>query len=770
MIPAPEQTQNHVAPLPAGDILPVTGTDLNRQDGRVRPYTNGNSATLDTIRRNGWLILGLILCGAAAGTFIALLQPPVYEARASLEILALNEDFLNMKQSSPTTTNDGSYDSSELQTEVQLLTSNSILDQVSDKLHRAGDFKPAEPVLKMPSWTLLKSAGHDQTSGNQRLIANALDSIKARVRSRTRLIDVSVDSSDPLLATQAANALTKEFIEQSVEARWQAGQSISEWLTRELGDLRKRLKKSEDDLQSYARNSGLVFTEQDANVSDTKLLQLQQELSTATADRIVKQSRYESAQASSPDSLPDVLGDPSLRETASKITDAKRQLAEMSTVFNSGYSKVKRTEAELQVLEAAFEKGRASILYRIKNEYLEAARREKLLQSAYSAQVGDVTKDKEKFVQYSMLKSEVDSSRHLYDSLLQQLQQASVTSAMRAGNVRVVDVAQIPDTPISPSWKKNSVLGILGGLFLGIWISVTRERYNQRLRDPGDIRFWTKLPELGLVPKAILISQTKPRKALGVSPLHLGAARQLLEPRGMEIYNSRSDYGSAGMLAEAFRGILTSIFFSEKNGFEPRLIVITSAIPSEGKTTVVSNLAMAMASTGKEVLVIDADLRRPRIHTLFDVPNAPGLVEYLKREPMVGASLQRTIQKTAVRGVDVLTSGSTQDGADHLLHSPRLRQLAAEARAQYDVVLIDSPPIQMTAARLVGRLSDAAIIVARAERTTRDQILAVKQQLREDGITVLGAILNDWDPKKSRNAYYKSYYSGAYSSYIGSRE
>ncbi len=357
--------------------------------------------------------------------------------------------------------------------------------------------------------------------------------LKVRVAGQTRILEITYDSPDPQLAAQTANTLTSEFIEQNLESRWKTTEKTSDWLSRQLDGMRIKLEHSEDALQAYARNSGLIFTDEKTNVSGDKLRQLQQELSTATGDRILKQSRYEMAQSSPPDALPDVLNDESMQDTRQKITDLRRQIAELSTTYTPEFKKVKQAQAELTTLQAAFDRDRAAILSKIRNEYDEATRREKLLTAAYDAQTKEVTGEGEKSIQYNILKREVDSNRQLYDTMLQQLKESTMASAMRASNIRVVDPATVPRRPYKPNAPQSAALGLLAGIFGGAAFIVMRDRADRTIQQPGDANFYLNVPELGIIPSGDI---DKSRTGMAVHLRALLQAARAAQPRA--VWNS----------------------------------------------------------------------------------------------------------------------------------------------------------------------------------------------------------------------------------------
>jgi capsular exopolysaccharide synthesis family protein len=723
---------------------------------------------LQILRRHKLALTAFALVGLGLGIVVTAVQTPVYRTSTSLEVLNLNEDFMNMKQSSPVSDVDSSYDTSEVETQVKLLQNQELLARVVAKLdpsYQASQQTP-QPALPLTGWRAwLKIAPPGNVSPLRARLFQAAGSLKVRATPRTRIIGLTIDSTDPRLAANFANTLDDEFIEQNLEARWKTTQRMGDWLGREMGDARDKLTRAEDGLQTYARNAGLIFTGVDSNVATEKLQQIQLQLSGATADRINKQSRYELAQAAPPDALPDVLNDQGYRDTQAKLNDLHRQIADLSAIYNPDYGKLKQAQAQAASLQAAIDRNRTDIVARIKNDYTDASRREKLLAATYDIQTRVVTGQGEKAIQYNILKREVESSRQLYDTMLQQMKQSTIASAIRAGNVRVVDPAKPPTTQASPSLRIDCALGLLLGLFAGVAMVLIREGADRTLQQPGDAQFWTNLPELGAIPSARFEGGRASNDAharIKVPEESLGGKVMVAAGRAKASPELITWQRSPSFMAEAFRTVLTSILFIGENGTSPRVLVFTSAASGDGKTTAVSNLGIALAEIGRRVLIIDADLRRPRQHTIFDVPNEAGLSTLLKSHESKPDAWAGLVQDTKVPGLWLLPSGPATHAVANLLYSPRLTELLAKAKAEYDMVLLDTPPmLQMTDARVLGRMTDAVILVARAEQTTRDALVAATQRLAEDRIRVLGTILNDWNPKRSSKGYY-GYYRGGY--------
>src|ERR1035438_4600694 len=419
-------------------------------------------------RRKGTVILAAFF-GILIGVLVTLPQTPVYQARASLEIQDINQNFMNSKDMSPV--NDtGSYAAlTDIQTQIKILQSETLIERTVQKLRAV---KPADlqsETGRIPSWrkalNLPAPTVVDERESSLRAAANNL---KVRAAGQTRVIELMFDSTNPKLAADFLNTLTNDYIDQNIEVRWQMSQRPADWLGRQLDEMRIKLERSEDALQAYARQAGLLFTGEKENVSEEKLRQLQTSLSAAQADRVARQSKWEIARAADAETLPDVLNDPSLREYQGKLADLRRQYAELVATYKPEYGKVKRVNAQITEITATLERERKSILERIRHEFDESSRRESLLALDYKTQAALVTADGEKSIQYNILKREVDSNRQLYEAMLQKVKESSIASAMRASNARVVDAAQLPRLPYKPSLRTNAAMGLLAGLFLGV--------------------------------------------------------------------------------------------------------------------------------------------------------------------------------------------------------------------------------------------------------------------------------------------------------------
>ncbi len=711
-------------------------------------------------------LLYFALAGLIAAILFSLAQTPLYRARTSLEIQDFNEDFLDLKSVDPTDSTGNRTAESYIGTQIKILQSESLLERVIDRL----ELHEAPPPT---GWRAFVSrAGHglrlsspSRRSEKEELIRQAERNLTVSASGRTSLLEVLYLSPDPKLAADFANTLVSEFIEQSQEMRWKSTQRTAEWLTSHLDEMKAKLEQSEAQLQDYARTSGLTITSEKDNVAEIRIKELQEELSRAQADRVAKQAKLEEAKSKPADSLPEMLEDVTLRDYRVKLTDLQRQLVELRATLTPAHYKVQRVEAQIAELQSAFQKQRGLILRRIANEYEAARRRETLLAKAQAEQEKIVADQSSKAIHYNTLKREVDSSRQLYESMLRRVKQASLAAAMRASNVLVVDSAKPPLFPYKPNLPKNSVLGLFIGVFLGLGFVLMEESFDRRIRAPGDVQIYLNLPELGVIPRAELPATQKTSKGF--------YARHALSPPSQRNQLSSPDdcpelatwQHKASLLADCVRTALISILLPSQNGDHPHVVVLTSPCPGDGKTTVASNLSIAMAEIRQKVLLIDGDLRRPRLHKIFGISNDWGLSDVLRAGTALEAiPIANLVSKTKVSSLYVMAGGRGPVTTPALLYSARMNGLLDRLRSEFDMVLIDAPPvIHLADARVLGRLADGVILVIRAGLTTPESAMITCQRFAEDGTRVLGTILNSWDPKAKGRYGYSYEYHGAYS-------
>lgn len=726
------------------------------------------------IGTNKLLLLMAALLGLGGALLVARLRTPTYQTHALIELQGINEHYLNMQSLDPLAS-DESVAPSYLQTQLKILQSRKLLRDVADRLSLASRPEFAEQVPAWRRWLVAGPTGSQQPDPqaaglNKRTEEEARrraalewlrDAVSTRVVPETRLIEITAVSADPTLAPLVANTVADQYIKHSLDARWESIKQTSDWITPKLDELQAKLEASERALQAYAGSSGVMYMSEGENsVAETKLIQLETELSKAEAERVTKQTEHELASSTQPEFFPKAAEDTASKEFQIKLTDLRRQLAELRENYTPSHYKVQQVQAEIRELEAALAAQHVTLSKRIGNAFTAALRREELLKQQYQAQAKLVSDQAAKIVRYNVLKHEVKSNQDIYDQLLRQLKAAGVASAMHANNIRVLDAAEPQTRPDSPDLRWHSIIGLVAGLFGGVLFIFGRQHADRTMHGPGQTARYLSVSELGCIPKI------PAKRAIHVTRNHTGNMQDI-EGSGARTSSPRetlglnapvpdmrhgtqaalvSWYEKSSLPAECFRAAVASLRLSSESGVRPRIIVVTSAGPSEGKTTMVANLGIALAEIEKTVLLVDADVHRPRLHNVFGLSNQTGLISLLKdARPIDEYSAEELGKKTAVPGLSLLPTGPILPlgQVNGLLNSDRVPLLLAALKREFSTVLIDTPPaLGVSYARVLARLADTTILVIRAEHTTIEVARAAYQRLVEDRIRVDGTILN----------------------------
>lgn len=695
-----------------------------------------------------WLIASLTVLGAAfalvANSFIS----PLYLARTTMEIQGVPSRGAVTGMS-----NEENEFSPEvyLHTQARVLQSRTLRTRVVERLRKLTPKRTYRKPAPLTWTTVLQRSRPLVAAASLPPVA-----IAVRIPENSRLLEIMCDAPDPMLAADFANATAEEYIDFTIEAQWDSAQRNAEWLNKQVEQTRKNLQASENALQGYSSQYGLLYTGDQRSVEEERLRQLQEELSRAAADRINKQALGEVASKSSADALAQVQDDARLMGYKTKLAELKWSLADLTVLYEPAHYRVERVQAQISELEKTLAQERQNVLTRINNDQQAASYRERLLADAYVAQLQKVNTQAQRAIMYGILKRDVDTNRQIYDQLLQRTKQVSISSALGKSSARILDAAEVPREPYRPSLPRNLLLGLCAGALLGIAWVVAGEQINRSLRAPGEAEFHLHVPELGVIPfRQSLSTQSALPPAERLLTRHHGDS----EESAVELATWRN---RPSEVAESFRNVIASIL---AGGVDARwkVLLVTSATRGEGKSTVVANLGIALAEINYKVVMVDADMRKPRLHEIFSLPNSWGLTDLLKEKTQLRAApLEALVRPTPVENAFVLPAGPGAVSIAALLYSNRLKELVERLRQDFDIVLIDSPPMSaLSDARFLGRTADAAILVIRASQTTRDAALAAKERLVNDGILVAGTVLNGWD-LKSKTRYGYGYGSGDY--------
>lgn len=711
------------------------------------------SVFLDAARvlyRHKWLFLAIVICGGAAGYLSTLPRAPIYRARALLDIQPLNENFFTMKTSDNASTTAPAAVNAEsfLQTQIKLLQSNSVVDRVVKKMKSQHWDSPEARDQGKPAWAKFSGLQFlkPRHLTDEQEVTRTAEAIRVRAVGATRLVEVLCDGATPHLAMTFCNTLSNEFIESSLEVRSDTADRTRQWLTGQLGDLRKNLADSEERLQSYARNAAIPFFSPDREtIAQERLRNLQNELTRAQAERMDKQSSYELSMTQPATSLPAAGDSPVFREYSVRLTDLQRQRADLVVSLTPDHPRVLKLDAQIAEVKSGLQREQDQVLARAKSERDSSAKREALLQAAFTDQFKTVTGQAEKAVAYNMLRREVESQRQLYEVMLQRVREVGFASAMRDSTIRVVDPATIPLVPVSPNVPMSIVGGLALGCLLGMGFAFLRDSNDGRIRQPAEVTVQLGVPELGVIPAA----GSSAARLLDGRPFGL---RQGKRPRATPELLTTSNSMSA--VAEAFRAIMNSVLFATGGESSSRVIVVTSPGMRDGKTTLSVNLAAALAETGRRVLLVDADMRKPQLHKVLPTDNDFGLHDILaSHDPIDRFPINRLATPTKMRGLWLMPSGTAPANISKLLHSKRLAELIDRLRNEFELIVLDTPPLlPVSDARLFGRASDGVLLVVRVNQTTRQDAVRARNVLMSDRVPILGTIFND--SKEGPRSYY----------------
>ena len=611
--------------------LPAQTQNATMQSGLLQSY-------VQVLTRSRTAILLFAAAGIVAGLLFTLGKAPLYRARTSLDVQSLNENFMNMRAVDPSGASGNYSAESNLQTHMRLIESEMMLARVVHRLE-------AESNTGVPKRDLLSQMAvklgieRQPTDPRDLLIERTAKSVKAKPIGLTRLIEVTCESQDPAIAADFCNTLAKEYVDQDYEIRADTAQQTNTWLTRQVADVRADLERKESRLLAYARDNKILFNQETDSVNQEKLKQDQMELSRAQADRITKQSNNDLLSSANADSLPPVLDSGPLKGYQEKLTELMRQKADLSQNLTPNHPKVLHIQAQIDELQSSISKEKSNILGRIHNEYTAARNREHLLKDGYSAQESIVASEIAKEGQFNQLKHDVDSERTIYDSLMQHVREAGLLSMIRTSPVRVVDKSETPRIPFAPNRPASAAMGLLFGCLCGIGFVFWNDRTTPKLRAPGDVRSAFNVRELGVIPSSRI-----ERKALAGS--------------GLELVTSQR---SQSLLAESYRATMNSILFGVPRVKGASVIVVSSPNVGEGKTSLACNLGIALAETKRRVILIDGDLRRPRLHDVFQLSNEFGISNILSGEDdLQTMPLDALVQPTGVPGLSIVASGSSR--------------------------------------------------------------------------------------------------------------
>ena len=701
-----------------------------------------------------WLLLSaLVILGAGAGFTSVVLSSPMYRSRLLMELQNPNGALLRNGEGG------GGADTSDidLQTQVSILRSSSFRQRGAARFQ--ADSVPLAPTGR-DIFSRLRQRIHPATENPIESAKTGLDaavnSFGAQPVNRTRLIELSCESTSPDVAAQYLNAMASEFMDDSQRSRLQTAQRTSEWVAQQIEDTRAKVADAEEKLRDFDQASGNMFAGQEATLDDTKLAQLKGELAKIQAERIQRQTRYELTQKYPPEQLAEVLDNTVLRGYQQQIEAFKRDRAALLTTYTEKHEKVRKIDASVLALEKAYENEVSSVIKRVKHDYEASKQQESLLARDYAGQSQRVGSEAGKAATHNALRRDIETQRQMYQTLLMQQNQANLSGSVPVNPIRLVEPASVPDAPYKPRPVLNISFGIMFSAALAVGIIFLRERLDRSIKAPGASRRLFNAPELGVIPNLGSNGAAVAKRGWLGAKKQNGTHDEL--PTAVVVRQDGPQF-----VTESFRSTLASILRNQSSGLAQKIILVTSPGPSEGKTTVVQNLGIVLAETGRKVLLVDADFRRPHLHRKFGLKNEWGLIDLLCEDLALNEySIDQLETPTGIPGLSILPNRVTQNNVAKALYSPRLRAILEILGKRYDMILLDAPPILSVAdARIIAPLADSLIMVLRSGVTDRESAMEAYQRIQEDGGALLGTVLTDYDLSADRRRQYYYDYGDA---------
>ncbi|HEX2121529.1 MAG TPA: polysaccharide biosynthesis tyrosine autokinase, partial [Thermoanaerobaculia bacterium] len=697
--------------------------------------------------RKRWKVAAAIVLVVMFGTFLAsYFSKPLYRAAIQIEIERENsnvtiEDLFGIASS----------DQEFLQTQYVLLRTRGLALRVIDdhKLLHDPEFYPPGVAGKTPQ--------------EIRQIADAmagglLGGVQVTPVRNTRLVEIAYVSGSPRLAQKIAEGWGESFMRMNVAKKLESVHHAREFLSQQITAVQSDLEETRRQLQAYGQSKGIISVDESSsgNVTVQKLTQLNTDLTIAQGQHFEKQAAYNAMRNTAPETV--AADDPVVQRQTEDLTRLRREYSEKRAQYLEGHPTMKSLTDQIAKLTDAravsVRQAYAKKLEAARAEMTAAAARESSVRSAYEQQRGEAQKLNVNAARYVDLRMAVEQKQTLLGALQKQLNETEVTARLRgsiSSNIHWVDHAQLPGARINLSMKKNLQTAFPLGMILGLAAIFFLEYMDRSIKTPEELERVTQFASLGVIPAAGTVTRAYGySNGYGRGAPRLRAVEEEDETGGVELIphtNARSP------VSEAYRALRTSLLLASASS--PKVIVITSSFAREGKTTTSVNLATVLAQMGKPVLLIDADLRRPRLQKVFPGKMNLGLVNYLA----ANIPVDDTIQATEVPNLSVMLSGPIPPNPSELLASDRMKHLIEELRAKYAYVIFDSPPIlAVTDAVVLAANADGVVLCVHGGHTPRELVQRSAERLRQANIPVLGAILNNLDLHQYGYTYRKSYY------------
>jgi len=689
--------------------------------------------------RRRWMVLSVAFMLATVAGIVSFTTKPVYRAVARVEVSA---EFPQMESVQSIYTQLPSNDNF-LRTQIQVLQTDTLA------------WRTIEQLDSRDAATFGKTSEVESQSRRLQLIHRFKDSLSVELVPGSRIIQVGFESTDPNLATRVVNTLVKNYIDYSFRQQYDATRETSARLEQQLDELKAKVEKSQQALVEYERANAIVSVNNKENVIEQRLGELSSDLTAAQNERIQKQALYE--QVSTSPVQADALADNELIQKLKENYSAlENQYVEAQEQYGPTFPKVTRLQKQMDAAQSLVDKERKRILDRIHGEYLAALEREKLISAAVAQQKDLEGRLNQLLVQHNLLKGEFDTNQQLYQRLLQELKDATVAAGLRSTNIHFVDPALPPTLPERPRKKQNVAIALVAGLVLGSLLAFVRESFDSSVRTPEDVELLIASPLLAMIPVQKLPVAAKTRLLRGGA---LGPKDASSKDTTQNVAQAALHQGGSA-LVEAYRALRTATLLSTSQ-CPPTSILVTSSRAGEGKTSTACNLAITLAQSGANVVILDCDMRKPGISRAMGVQGRVGMSNLLAGQEEWSKAI---LPVNDAPHLYVIPSGMIPPNPAELLASKGMEQLLAEISSHFRHIIIDSPPLlAVTDATIISNMVDGVILVVEAGATHNKMVVRAHRMIESAGGRVLGAVLNKYDVH-SEGYYGAHYYTYPYSS------
>ncbi len=716
-----------------------------------------------------WTIAGVTAIVVTAALLSSLLMVPEYRSTTTIEINP-SAQILNIRDFEPQY---GGWRGEDLfmNSQQRILGSRALAEEVvraedvADHPELSGEVRQRSvrgelrSLLRTVRQAITPGSGSaSNSSGNPSSREHdPAPAAAGRLRNRievepirdSRLVNIRVTGFDPEFAARMANGLAEQYIKTSLQRRYDAGNEAREFLEGQLEDMRIALERSDQALNDFARDRNVADLDQRIELAKVAMNRFSQRHDEIQGELVKLASWRELIDQGRIDHLDPVVESSVLRSLNERLVEANSELVSLSERFREGYPAMTEARSRISRLEQEIADEKERIVGNIigRHENLEA--QAEALREAITEREQRILALNEQAVQYNILRREFQTNQELYDGLLQRMKEIGVVAGIQENNISLIERAQVAGAPFNPNIPRNLAMALMIGLMGGLGLALLLEFLDSSIRRVEDIERLVDRPVLGMVPIVKLRSKERAKKERGKS-----------EERSKDAERAVSHYSAVhpkSAVSEAFRSLRTSLMFSTPEGM-PRTLMVTSAGTAEGKTTTAINLATVLAQNGARVLLIDSDLRKPRVHRDFNCFRAPGLTNRIALSENTGRD-NSAIHPTHVENLFIMPSGNSTPSPAELLSSDRLARILDSCGRAFDHVILDSPPtLGLADAMILSRQVDGVVLVTRAGITAKDNFRVAIKRLSQVKAPVLGVVLNGFDLDSPEYAYYSSYY------------